>query len=87
MSEIKAKIVIIRTDGRATVYPNGVVDTDSTADTVVQDIKDLLQLNEEYELYIKVSPATKLSSLKTDRIEGIAVLPASIKPSRSISLG
>jgi soluble P-type ATPase len=87
MSEIQTKIVIVRGDGRAAVYPNGTIDTDSTAGTVVQDVKDMLQLGEEYELYIKVSSGTKLSSLKAEKIEGIAILPKNVKPSRSVSLG
>lgn len=87
MAEIQTKIVIIRADGRATVYPRGTVDIDSTASTVVQDIKEILQLNGEYDLYIKVNPRQHLSSLQVDKIEAIAVLSSDVKPSRSVDLG
>ena len=84
MADRKTKIIVIRDDGRATVYPSGIVDTDSAANTVVQDIKDLLPLSGDYELYVKVNSRTKLSSISFD---AIAILPTNIKPSRSVSLG
>lgn len=87
MADIQTRIIIIREDGRATVYPRGTVDTDSTASTVIQDIKDILQLNGEYELYIKVNPRSRLGSIQSDRIDGVAILPANVKPSRSVDLG
>lgn len=87
MADIQTRIIIFRDDGRATVYPRGTVDTDSSAGTVIQDIKDILQLSGEYELYIKVNPRSRIGSIQSDRIEGIAILPANVKPSRSVDLG
>ena len=84
MADKKTKIIIIKDDGRATVYPEGTVDTDSTAIIVVQDIKDLVPLSGDYELYIKINPSTKLNDVPFDTI---AILPTNIKPSRSVSLG
>ena len=87
MADIKTRLVIIKTDGKATVYPRAKIDTDSTAGTIVQDIREILNLSDEYELYIKVSPNTRLSSIQSSGIEGVAVLPVDIKLGRSVDLG
>ena len=84
MADEKTRIVIIKSDGRATVYPSGTVDVDSTVETIVRDIKELVNLNGEYELYIKVDPHTRLNETP---FEGIAILPADVRPSRSVDLG
>lgn len=83
MAERKMKIVVISSEGRATVYPKGSVDIDVPMSTNLQDILDIMGLRDDYELYIKVDPQKKLAAYPVD---AIAILPAQIRPSRSVIL-
>jgi len=86
MAKVRTRIIIIRADGHADFYLKGTVDVDSPASAVIQDIKDVLQLSGDYELYIKVSPRTHLNAMQMERIETIAMLPVDVMPSRSVDL-
>lgn len=83
MAEQSMKIVVITADGQPRAYPKGKVDVDVPMDTVLQDIQEILELREDYELYIKVDSRKKLSAYQ---VEAIAILPARLKPSRSVRL-
>ena len=83
MAEQPMKIVVITTDGQARAYLNGKVNVDVSLELVLQDIQDILELRDDYELYIKVDSRKTLSAYHA---EAIAILPARLKPSRSVRL-
>lgn len=85
MATTPTKIIIIKSDGSTSVHPNSKIDPTSPAKAIINDIKDAAEIAEDCDLYIKVNPDIKLSTL-TIKPDSIIIISAKLK-SKAAELG